>query len=248
MSNQFRMLFVCMMLGSLGIFAQKQTQYLQQTWLGYMNQTRISDRWGLWGDFHLRTRDHFFDRLSTSIVRLGLTYYVNDKVKLTAGYAYVNAFPSGAVTVTQPEHRPWQQIQWHSNYPKLRLMQWVRLEERFRKKLADNDHLGDGYDFNYRVRYNFLLTVPLGRKPFAKNSLSFIVNDELHVNMGEKIVYNYFDQNRFFAGFSLHLNATDNIQFGYMNLFQQLPAGNRYRSIHAPRIFYFQNLDLRRKK
>jgi hypothetical protein len=31
-----------------------------------------------------------------------------------------------------------------------------------------------------------------------------------------------------------------------MNLFQQLAAGNRYRSIHAGRIFYFHNLDLRK--
>jgi hypothetical protein len=34
---------------------------------------------------------------------------------------------------------------------------------------------------------------------------------------------------------------------GYMNLFQQLGAGNKYRSINAIRLFYFQNLDLRKK-
>jgi hypothetical protein len=33
-----------------------------------------------------------------------------------------------------------------------------------------------------------------------------------------------------------------------MNLFQQLPAGNKFRNMHAIRLFYFQNLDWSRKK
>ena len=87
----------------------------------------------------------------------------------------------------------------------------------------------------------------LSKEPFKVGSLSFVLNDELHVNFGKEIVYNYFDQNRFFAGFSYQVNAHDNVQFGYMNVFQQLATGNRYRSIHAARVFYFHNLDLRKK-
>jgi hypothetical protein len=32
-----------------------------------------------------------------------------------------------------------------------------------------------------------------------------------------------------------------------MNLFQQLPAGNQYKSINVARVFYFHNLNLRKK-
>jgi hypothetical protein len=32
-----------------------------------------------------------------------------------------------------------------------------------------------------------------------------------------------------------------------MNLFQQSAAGNKYKSINAARLFYFQNIDLRKK-
>jgi hypothetical protein len=32
-----------------------------------------------------------------------------------------------------------------------------------------------------------------------------------------------------------------------MNIFQQLSAGNRYRSNHVARLFYFHNIDLRRE-
>lgn len=229
------------------LFAQKRTTHVQQFWGAYMNQTRFSDKWGLWADFHLRTRENYFSNLSTSIVRLGATYYANDNLKLTAGYAYVNHFPDDNVEISRPEHRPWQQVQWNNNAKKSKVTQQLRLEERYRRKLSNGDALADGYNFNWRMRYNFTVMLPLSRNNFAKNTLSFVFNDEVHVNFGKEIVNNYFDQNRLFLGLAYHLNRSDNIQFGYMNLFQQLPAGNSYRNIHAPRVFYFHNLDLRKK-
>lgn len=228
--------------------AQKQTTHFQQTWIGYFNQTRFSDKWGLWVDAHLRTKEDFFTNFSQAIGRAGLTYYVNDHFKFTAGYAYINHFPQdNHKEISQPEHRPWQQVQWHQRAPKLRIMQWVRLEERFRRKILNDESLAEGYNFNYKLRYNFFLNLPLSEKAFAPKSLSFVVNDEVHINFGKEITYNYFDQNRFFLGFNYHLNQHENIQFGYMNLFQQLAAGNRYRNLHTMRVFYFQNLDLRKK-
>ncbi len=241
----YLILLVCI---SVAAFSQKKTTSVQQVWAAYFNQLRLTDKFGLWGDFHLRTKEDFVNDVSQSIVRLGLTYYIKDNTKLTAGYAWVNHFPAdNHADISQTEHRPWQQIQWHTPYPRLRLMQWLRLEERFRRKIKDNDELAPGYNFNYRSRYNFFLITPLGKKAFAPNSLSFVVNDEVHVNFGKQVVYNYFDQNRFFLGLAYHTNKHDNLQFGYMNVFQQLPAGNAYRSNHVLRIFYFQNLDLRKK-
>lgn len=125
-------------------------------------------------------------------------------------------------------------------------MQWFRLEERWRRKILNNDELASGYIFNFRIRYNFFSQLALSKKRFQPNTLSFVVNDEVHVNFGKQIINNYFDQNRFFLGFNYHLNKHDNLQFGYMNLFQQLAAGNRYRSIHVARLFFFHNLDLRK--
>ena len=127
------------------------------------------------------------------------------------------------------------------------MMQWIRLEERFRRKILNDSTLADGTSFNFRIRYNILFEIPLSRKGFVPKSVGFVVNDEVHVNFGKEIVYNYFDQNRFFLGFAYHVNKHDNLQLGYMNVFQQLPAGNKYRSNHVARVFYFHNLDLRTK-
>ena len=229
--------------------AQKQTTSVQQMWFSYNNQTRLSDRWGLWGDFHLRTKQDFFDSLSTGIARVGLMYYLKDNTKLTAGYAYVNHFPAGAhADISRPEHRPWQQVQWLNRYPRLRMMQYLRMEERFLRKIKDNDELAEGYDFNYRVRYNIMLNFAFNKTPFSPKSISYVINNELHLNFGKEIIYNTFDQNRLFFGFHYHTNSHDFLQFGYMYLYQQLAAGNKYRYIHAIRISFFQNLDLRKKE
>jgi Protein of unknown function (DUF2490) len=227
----------------------KTTQQVEQTWTGYFNQTRLSDKWGFWTDIHFRTKEEWVQDAGQFIFRVGGTYYLNDKTKLTAGYAFINHFPAEShQNISQPEHRPWQQVQWHANSSRFKLMQWVRLEERFRRKIESNDALADGYNFNWRVRYNIMMQFPLGKKPFAPGSLALAVNDEAMINFGKEITYNYFDQNRFFVGFHLYTSTHNWLQFGYMNLFQQLAAGNKYRTIHAARIFYFQNLDLRKDK
>ena len=160
-----------------GITAQtKQKAIYEQVWLGYFNQSRFSDHWGIWADFHLRTKDDFVENLSTGILRFGLTYYLRDDLKLTAGYAYINHFPAdNHKNISQPEHRPWQQIQWHQKFKRIRTMQWVRLEERFRRKILNDDELADGYNFNFRIRYNFFMQTALGKKPFKKGSFVSLI-------------------------------------------------------------------------
>lgn len=222
----------------------KSTSEEEQIWLGYLNQTRFSKRWGVWVDAHLRTKENTFSGLSQAIIRPGLTYYLTDDAKFTAAYAFINHFPAdNHKNISQPEHRPWQQFQWHTKYPKVKLMQWFRLEERFRRKIKNDDELADGYTFNWRLRYNILSQFPLNKKRFQPGTFSLAVSNEVFVNFGKQITYNYFDQNRFFAGFHYHVNKHDNLQFGYMNVFQQLASGNRYRSLHTARIFYFHNLN-----
>lgn len=216
-------------------------------WAGYFNQTRFSDKWGLWADAHLRTKEDFVNNLSQALLRVGITYYLNNDAKLTAGYAFINHFPAdNHRNVSQPEHRPWQQLQWHSRWPRLRLMQWLRLEERYRRRIKNDNELADGFNFNFRTRYNLLAQFALGPNPFAPRTVSAVVSNEVFLNFGKQITYNTFDQNRAFVGLAFYVNNHDNLQVGYMNVWQQLAAGRNYRSLHTARVFFFHNLDLRK--
>jgi len=238
---------VLLLFCSLHLAAQKTVTTEEQTWFGVFSQIRFSQRWGLWTDAHLRLKDDFVGDLSQSIVRAGPTFYITDDVRLTAAYAWVNTFPAdGHENISRPEHRPWQQVQWFTRWPKVRLMQTMRLEERFRRKLLNDNALGEGYSYNPRVRYGFALFLPLTKKGLNPGSLQFLLNNEIMVNFGKNIVYNHFDQNRFFVGLAYQINPHAQLQGGYLNVYQQLPSGDHFNKIHAVRLFYFHNFDLRK--
>lgn len=226
--------------------AQKTFINEEQTWLGIFNQIRLSQRWGIWHDSHFRLKDNFIAEPAQVLFRIGPTYYLLDEVRITLAYNYINHFPgSGHENVAQPEHRPFQQIQWYTRYGKTRLMQWIRLDERFRRRIKNDDELGDGFNFNWRIRYNFALFLPLSKKGLAPNTLQVLLNNEVMVNFGREIINNYFDQNRLFTGLVYQISPESHLQLGYMNLFQQQAAGNRYRHQHTIRLFYFHNIDFR---
>ncbi len=251
MNKAFSIILSILLMLSARIQAQavKEVNESTQLWTAYFTQTRFSNQWGLWTDLHLRTKENLVNDLSSGIVRVGLMYYLNDHTKLTAGYAFINHFPSeGHASISQPEHRPWQQIQWHTNGPKSRLTQWIRLEERSRRRIRNDRELAEGYTYGTRVRYNLLAAFPLGPRAFTPGGLSLVLNDEIHLNLGRKVVYNHFDQNRFFAGLGYQLGRHTTLQAGYMNVFQQLAAGNRYRNLHTARLFLFQTFDVRKPK
>ncbi|MFM7838838.1 MAG: DUF2490 domain-containing protein [Chitinophagaceae bacterium] len=244
---QFRVLLISLFFAGPLQAQTKETETLNQVWFGYFNQTRINTKWGTWADVHLRTKDDFFKGLSVGIARVGITYFLNNQTRLLSGYAYVHNYPVAPhSSVSRPEHRPWQMILWNTKFPTLQLQQNLRLEERFRRKILNEKTLAPGYNFNFRVRYAFQLLIPLSDKPGTPGSSSFVFSDEVHINLGKEIIYNYFDQNRLFAGMSFQLTNTDQLQMGYTNIFLQLPAGNRFRNIHGIRLYYLQNLDLRK--
>ncbi len=219
-----------------------------QVWLGYYNQTRLTDKWAIGVDLHLRSKEKFFTGLSQSIARVGIIYYLTETTRITAGYAYSTMYPSDSInTIALPEHRVWQQLQWQSKYKHGSITQRLRVEQRFRTKTGKANTNELDYTFNWRLRYNFITEFPLGKK-IQPNLFSLILSNEININVGKQILYNYFDQNRFFAGLKYTISPQNNIQFGYLNVFQQQAAGNKFRNINVARIFYYQNFDLRKIK
>jgi len=240
-------LTVAAALGSFSCLAQspeKEVHYREQLWLGYFNQTRLTKRFGFWVDIHYRQTDNFIDRPFQFIFRPAVTYFIKDNLRFNAGYAFVNHFPAQGLDTSRPEHRAWQQIWWNQKYAGFSTLQWLRFEQRFNRKIA-NDVLEDGYNFNYRLRYNIAFFIPLkGKEIVAKTPFAAVMN-EVFINFGSKIVYNTFDQNRFFAGIGYQFTTHFNAQLGYMNVFQQEASGNKYTSSNVIRVFLFHTLDLR---
>ena len=241
------LIIVMLHVGHLVLAQTKEFETREQTWFGYFNQTRFTKRSGIWLDLHLRLTNDFVKQKNLSIIRAGYTYYISDQVRVTAGYAYVTQYGLADGEPDVPEHRPWQQIQWFEKKNGFNLMQWFRIDERFRTQVIGGE-LTDNYNFNWRFRYNIAFTIPLRGKVVQAKTPCLFFNDEILINAGKEIVNNYFDQNRLFLGLGYQFTAHLNAQLGYMYVFQQLPAGNSYANINAIRFFVFHNLDLRSKE
>lgn len=232
---------------AIGQAADKQVHEREQLWLGYFNQTRLTNKSGVWMDVHYRMTDDFVNRPFQLIVRPAFIYYIKDNLRLNVGYAYVQHYPAKGMSTTRTEHRPWQQIWWSQKYSGLNTLQWLRLEQRFNEKVV-NDVKQEGYNYNFRIRYNFSFFIPLRGKEIVAKTPFVALIDEVFLNFGGKVVYNTFDQNRLFAGFGYQISAHLNAQLGYMNVYQQEASGNHYMMTHAVRLFVFQTLDLRPRK
>lgn len=238
----FALLFLALINSTL-LAQEKVVEYREQAWLAYFNQTRFSDKWGLWADIHLRFTDNYADRLGISIFRIAPMYYLNDQSRVTAGYAYVTAYNTGD-NPNASEHRWWQQLQWFEKKKCFTMAQYFRVEERFRQTISGGTS-SDDYTYSWRFRYNVALTIPLKGKSLVAKTPFLFVNDEIHINAGKSITNNYFDQNRLFMGFGYQFTDQLNAQLGYLYVFQQVPTPNTFLHIDAIRLFVFHNLDFR---
>ena len=225
----------------------KQIQSIQQSWFAIQDQSRITNKWGIWNDLQIKTKDSYTNNFSSSEMSLGAIYVLPKNLKLVGAYTYVTNYPSDARTINVYEHRPWQMIQLNTNLHAAKWMQWLRLEERFKSKTIDNNTLGDGFDFSYRIRYNVFMQLALGKHKFAPGTFSLAAGNEIFINFGKYIIYNTFDQNRIFIGTFYHVNKHDNLQIGYSKVYQQLASGNKYKSLDVFKLTYLSNLDFTRK-
>ncbi len=240
----------CTSLYSLQPMAQaKQVVQNGQLWPAFFHQGQLSNRWGVQADVQFRTEEALVQGASQFVFRIGAAFFARKGPELSAGYAFFNFFPAaGHSNISRPEHRPWQQLQWQQSFSLLSLQHRIRMEQRFRRHIASDDALAPGYNFNFRLRYQLQVLWPLSRRPAEKRRYSLVASEEVMVNFGKEVVYNYFDQNRIFAGVQYRIDKHHLLEAGYMHLFQQLSSGNRYKIIHGLRVALRQHIDWRKNK
>lgn len=221
------------------------TDHKEQLWFQYFGQFRINEKWGIWLDGGFRTEDHFTRGVSTVLGRTGLMYSLSRTVRLVGGYAYFVQYPAYDVAgIGQPEHRFWQMAQYQKDHGRSQFTHSVRLEQRFRRKLASAEELADAYRFNYRFRYSFSWQYPLRKQRLEKGDLSIILLDEIMFNFGKQVVYDHLDQNRAMAGLRYYFHRDHNLMVAYLNIYQKLPLPNVVRISNNIRISYFHTLHL----
>jgi hypothetical protein len=228
--------FLCLV--NIALYAQqKRVSSQNQAWVGFIHNAKLNSKWGYTADVHVR-RNNFLSAPSFSVLRAGITYYVNNQFTFTNGYAQLWLSPNNTnYKAVINENRIYQQFQLQSHANKVSLLHRIRNEQRWQTRVS-NDNPTDTINFSNRIRYLLNITIPIFKN---KNLPSIVLADELMFQFGKHIVYNTFDQNRWYIGLKQPISSVLSVDFGYMNLYQQRENGFEYVNNHTLRLFVFYN-------
>ena len=193
-------------------------------WLGLYTTYWFTKKWGYYGEYHVRRAD-FVNRMSKLYMRFGVNYKVDSHLRLTTGvvnrYTWTDHPGSPLEEAVVPEYRFWEQALFNAKYFGLKIYHQLRIEQRWRRstKIAEPKY----YYYN-RFRYKFLAYGPIFGPLLETGSLFFCFYNEIFMQAGEKVEYNYYEDNRAYAGIGYGLTDDVHLHIGYMKSFGQLNA------------------------
>ena len=192
-----------------------QTQHQNTGWLFLLNNTKISEKWGIYADVQVRSADNW-ENVRNVLIRPGITYYANGKNEITLGYLLNQTYThvDGVSDNTLIEHRIWEQYVYKHKISTISVSHRFRLEQRFIERAAKDDL------FAQRLRYfvRFILPLEKNKQTFT-NGFYAALQNELFFNVQHKDELNgkLFDQNRGYVAVGYRLNKSWDMEIGYMN-------------------------------
>lgn len=183
-------------------------------WIASFNSVKLTKNWGMHLDIQLRSADDL-KYAKTLLLRPGLTYFINDKQNVTAGYALVQTFsdPDLATANNLTEHRLWEQFIWSYKIKNVALAHRFRLEQRFIERPLNDV-------FSQRIRYFVRGIIPIVKAstPFTKGTFVGLQNEVFfNIQNKNKLNNSAFDQNRAYISLGYRLSKKLDAEVGYLN-------------------------------
>ncbi len=205
---------------AFNVQAQKDNDANTLTWYQYKGDFQLKGRLSLVLDFQHRRQD-LINYSSQQVLRPALAYTTKANVKFSLGTALFWHNINGQNPNYRFEARPYAFAEWKQPLGKVQVVHRSRFELRYNQNTLGAEVI-DGYNFNYRAGHKLGLSIPL--KIGQREDLSLEVYDEVLVNFGERIRFNYLDQNRIYLGVRRKLSEKLNMKLGYMYIF--VPSGS----------------------
>lgn len=227
--------------------AGRQVTEQQLIWYAYNNTLEFNPKWFLTTDIHER-RFINPDEQHQFLIRSQLNYVLGKNWSASAGFTYFLQSPHDPLSKSDlvvSELRPHIQFDNKQTLGRLGIGHRYRIEKRFFRNTADGE-LAEGYNTNYRFRYRLGLEYQL--VTINDHPLKLKVSDEIHINAGERITYNWFDQNRIYAGLNYTVHKNVNVEAGYLKWFQQRSAGNQFYSRDIINLAINHKIDFKKKQ
>jgi len=229
------------------LYGQKNVTHQRLIWYGVFTTLNINEKWFVQSEVQER---HFINPIAQHqfVVRSHIhRVFGNSGWESSVGmclFLQNPNDPNSTITLTVPELRPHIEFGYNQKLAKVSFDQRFRAEARFfHETNSIYTELEDGFNFgNFRFRYKFQSTIPL-IKISNQRYFKIKISNEIHINAGNKITKNVFDQNRIYAGISFDVLKNLAFDMGYLNWFQQRPNGDFYNR-DIVRFTVFHKVDL----
>ncbi len=209
-------------------------------WLGYYNSIILNSKWSINSDIQFRTKNEI-KHYSQALVRTDVSYNPKDRITISLGLAHFRYFITDEKT--RGEWRPWQELKLIDKIGNCKLTHRLRVEQRFNETVKNSETTND-YQFNFRFRYRFDLRYPILKEKETGNNVFALIGNEIMVNAGNNIGYNYFDQDRLYAGINYEINKKVSLQLQYMHIWQQTSNGLTLYSNEVLRFNIYHTISL----
>ena len=230
-----------------GIY-DKEFRHSTGLWTGLYTKYRLTENLFYYGEYHFRRRTNFIEDMAQVYLRFGLTYLLNPRVEITAGvvtpfyWAPEQDLPNQDNIV--PQYRLWQQLVLVQPFDRLKLYHQFRFEQRWRREYLE----GSEFVLSNRFRYKITAYYPLNNYKLLNNTLFLSFYEEVFLQAGKRVTYDYLEDNRMFLGLGYKLNENIQFQAGYMWTFRYDGGPNNFEHRHIPRISIYHNLDFHRMR
>jgi Protein of unknown function (DUF2490) len=247
-TGKIRLLFCVLVLLPFTINAQqlppKEVKHFTQFWTSINTTARISDKWYVLGDFHIR-RNNFLKDPGFYVLRGALNYKLRPNLAVAAGYAHLWLAASYKDEgYYLDENRIYEQAILTHSTGKFKITHRLRNEQRW-IEYTIKDSASGNFRFTNRIRYLFSMRIPVSKNPKFPQ---IVLADEIMVHFGKSVNYSNFEQNRIFAGIYQPISKTVSFDLGYMYTYQLRTSGYQYNVNNTIRLFFYYTPDWRKHK
>lgn len=213
-TSYFKLILALLYLLPLGLKGQQRLiTHNARAWYNMMWTKKLTKQWSLQIDGQIRIHN-VVDQLQFWYLHTGVVRHLTPNLNMSAAVLTQTVLPSynrGGVRFAFPEYRTYEQVRYGLDIEKQKLWMRHRLEQRW---IGATNAEGQLSHFNYfnRLRNLVRLEIPLN----TDHSNYLALTDELFLQSGPLISWQYYDQNRLSLAYGFKVTPWLRIESGYL--------------------------------
>jgi hypothetical protein len=226
----------------------RQNNYNAIGWYNYFGTFKLNKKFSCHTEYQFR-RVNYVSFWQQGLLRLGLNYQIDPKIQFRLGYAWIETFPYGEISLNSfgkdfTEYRLFQMVSITDKVSILDFTHRFMLEQRWVGRYSNiNLSKEDEFPLLHRFRYMFRLQIPLKWNVIQNKTPYIAIYDEIFLGFGKNVNENVFDQNRLGILLGYRFNNALRIEAGYLNQTLQLGREVNGRNVFQHNYGFIINLN-----